>query len=549
MSHPRPLGSSRHRWLAGGLFAVVLVVLAGVAWQLARSEGEGRAALRDRFADRAPVATSVVNALLDTAFTQQSRALGPRLGAPHVPRATLDALNRQNKALSATVLDARGRVVGVSRGAPHRRGFAPFERVALRTGHSLSPVHPGATPTITSATRLRTPGGIRLLVTTSPAKALTTFLGGTLKPLVGAKGGGAALVLDGRGRPIAAVGRAGGLARALQREQVTRGRGELELRGGRRFYASSRIEGSDWRTVVAVPTATLYGPAGGVGKWLPWGILGLLVLLLLGGVVLILRLLETGRRLAGANASLESANEDLERSNADLEQFAYVASHDLSSPLRSVSSFSRMLSNRHAGRQDPEADRWAGFIEDGVDRLQRIIDDLLRYSRVNQAALHPEPVDLTEVMEEVERALAPVLEERGASLTCEALPTVLAEPTHVSQVLQNLVVNATTYVAPGVEPRVHVSAASEGTMCRVSVTDNGIGVEPEHVERIFKMFQRLHDQREHPGSGIGLAISKRIVERHGGRMDVETHPEGGSTFSFTVASATPAARPLEGAVG
>jgi signal transduction histidine kinase len=547
MLQPRFLGSSRR--LAGGLFAVVLVLLAGVAWQLARTESAGRAALRDRFADRAPVATSVVDALLDTAFAQQSRTLGPRMGGAHVPRAALDALNRQDKALSTTVLDVRGRVVGASSDAPHRRGFAAFERLALRTGHSLSPVHPGATPTITSAARLRTSSGIRLLVTTSPAKALTTFLAGTLKPLVGAKGGGAALVVDGRGRPIAAVGRAAGIARALQRRPATRRRGQLDVAGGTRFYAASKIEGSDWRTVVAVPSSTLYAPASGAGRWLVWGILGVLAAVLLGGVVLILRMMETGRRLTGANASLEAANQDLERSNADLEQFAYVASHDLSSPLRSVSSFSRMLSKRHAGGQDPEADRWAGFVEDGVDRMQRIIDDLLRYSRVNQADLRAEPVGLGAVMEEVERGLAPVLEEREAELTWEPLPTVLAERTHLSQVLQNLVVNATTYVAPGVTPRVHVSARQEGAMCRISVTDNGIGVEPEHVERIFKMFQRLHDQREHPGSGIGLAISKRIVERHGGRMDVEAHPGGGSTFSFTVASTAHAERPLEGALG
>jgi signal transduction histidine kinase len=394
---------------------------------------------------------------------------------------------------------------------------------------------------------MHTPAGVRLLVTASPAQAFAAFLGSTLKPLVGAKGDGAALVVDSRGHPIAAVGRSAGVGPVLAHRPDPRGRGELDLRGGRSFYASAPIGGSAWRTVVTVPTATLYAPAEGPGRWLPWAILGLLTVVLLGGVRLILRTLDTGRRLAGVNESLEAANQDLERSNADLEQFAYVASHDLSSPLRSVSSFSRMLSKRHAGRIDSEADRWIGFIEDGVDRMQRIIDDLLRYSRVHQAELDPEPVDLEEVLEEVERALAPVLEERGARLTSDSLPTVMVERTHVSQVLQNLIVNATTYVAPGVTPRVHVGALDDGEMCRISVTDNGIGVEPEHVDRIFRMFQRLHDEREHPGSGIGLAISKKIVERHGGRMDVEAHPGGGSTFSFTVASGVAEARPLEAA--
>jgi signal transduction histidine kinase len=541
MPRSQSLGSNRR--LAGVLFTVVFVLLVAIGWQLARSEADGRAALRDRFADRAPVATSVVNSILRTAFTQQSQTLGPRLGGARVPQATLDALVHQNKGISSTVLDARGRVVGTSRRGRARHGLARFERVALRTGYGMAPVLAGSPATISSAVRVRTPSGVRLLVSTSPAKGFTTFLGGTLKPLVGSAGGGGALIVDGRGHPVAAVGRAAGVGQALERRPAPRQRGELKLGGGTRYYATSPITGSDWRTVVVVPTATLYAPAGGVGRWLSWAILALLVVVLTCGVVLILRVLETGRRLAGANASLEAANRDLERSNADLEQFAYVASHDLSSPLRSVSSFSRMLSQRYSGRIDDEADRWVGFIEEGVERLQRIIDDLLRYSRVNQNELHPEPTDLGEVLEEVERSLAQALEERGAEITSDELPTVLAEPTHVSQVLQNLIMNAITYVAPGVAPRVHVSARSEGAMCRISVTDNGVGVEPEHMERIFKMFQRLHDDREHAGSGIGLAISKKIVERHGGRIEVEAHPGGGSTFSFTVAAQ--AARPLE----
>jgi signal transduction histidine kinase len=541
MLRPRSLGSNRR--LAGGLFVVVFVLLVGIGWQLARSEADGRAALRDRFADRAPVATSVVNSILRTAFNQQGQTLGPRLGGERVPRATLDALVHQNKGISATVLDARGRVLGASRRATARPGLARFERVALKSGYGLAPVLGGPPATISSAVRVRTPSGVRLLVSTSPAKGFTTFLGGTLKPLVGSSGGGGALIVDGRGRPVAAVGRAAGIGQALERRPEARTRGELKLPGGARYYATSPITGSDWRTVVVVPTRTLYAPAGGVGSWLPWAILGLLMVLLTSGVVLILRLAETGRRLAGANHSLEAANQNLERSNADLEQFAYVASHDLSSPLRSVSSFSRMLSKRHAEQLDPEAERWIGFIEDGVDRMQRIIDDLLRYSRVNQAALNLEPVDLNEVMEEVEQALAPVLDERAAEVSYDRLPNVLAEHTHVSQVLQNLVLNGTTYVAPGVTPRVHVSARREGSMCRVSVTDNGIGIEPEHVERIFKMFQRLHDATEHPGSGIGLAISRKIVERHGGRLEVEPAPGGGSTFSFTVAPAAARDRP------
>jgi len=162
---------------------------------------------------------------------------------------------------------------------------------------------------------------------------------------------------------------------------------------------------------------------------------------------------------------------------------------------------------------------------------------------VDREAPRPEPVDMEDVLDELRGSFGPQLDEKGGELTNDPLPAVLAERTHMLQVLQNLVGNALTYVAPGVEPRVHVSVAPEGDRCRISVTDNGVGVDPEHVDRIFKMFQRLHAEDEHPGTGIGLAISKKIVERYGGRIEVTPAPGGGSTFSFTVAVARTAAPP------
>ena len=396
---------------------------------------------------------------------------------------------------------------------------------------------PGRIPTVSSAVRYRTRSGPRLLISASPEKAYTEFLQGTLKPLVRSSDGGAFLV-DGRGRAIAAVPRAGKLAAEVGRLPESDSSGPMASSEGTQFVASAKVGGSSWRTVLTVPESSLYSPAGGPGQWLPWAILFLLVATLLAMVLLVRRLTDTGHRLGRANAELESANANLARSNADLEQFAYVASHDLSSPLRSVAGFSQMLAKRYRGELGKDADTWIAYVEQGVARMQRVIDDLLLYSRVDRDDLEPGAVDMEDVLDEVRRSLGPQLEDKGGELTSDPLPAVVAERTHMLQLLQNLVANAMTYVAPGVEPRIHVAAEPEGSRCRISVTDNGVGIETEHTDRIFKMFQRLHAEDEHPGTGIGLAIAKKIVERYGGQIEVAAAPGGGSTFSFTVAAAS-----------
>jgi light-regulated signal transduction histidine kinase (bacteriophytochrome) len=271
-----------------------------------------------------------------------------------------------------------------------------------------------------------------------------------------------------------------------------------------------------------------------------------LTLLIVG--VLVRRAIETGARIAEVNAQLEvsqqrlrdralelqAANADLQRSNEELEQFAYVASHDLSAPLRAVAGFSQLLGVRYKGRLDPEADEFIGHMQDGVDRMQRIIDDLLAYSRVDRSGLQAEPVDLDAVLEEVLHGLGPEIAEREASVTTEPLGHACGEPGQLSQVLQNLVANAMKFTEPGQRPEVHVSARREGERIRVTVRDNGIGVDPSHAERIFKMFQRLHNNEDYPGTGIGLAIAKKIIDRHGGDIVIDETSDGGASFSFDI---------------
>jgi PAS domain S-box-containing protein len=229
----------------------------------------------------------------------------------------------------------------------------------------------------------------------------------------------------------------------------------------------------------------------------------------------------------------KQAEAELARSNEELEQFAYVASHDLQEPLRMVSSYVQLLARRYQGRLDTDADEFIDFAVDGAKRMQTLITDLLKYSRVRTRGHQFEPTDSGAVLDGVLADLGETIRETSATVTHDALPQVMADPTQLGQLFQNLVGNAIKY--HGHEPpRVRVSAEPDGSMWQFAVRDNGIGIEPEYQERIFAIFQRLHGREEYPGTGIGLAVCKGIVERHGGRIWVESEPGKGSTFHFTL---------------
>jgi PAS domain S-box-containing protein len=220
---------------------------------------------------------------------------------------------------------------------------------------------------------------------------------------------------------------------------------------------------------------------------------------------------------------------DLARSNAELEQFAYVASHDLQEPLRMVSSFTQLLARRYQGKLGEDADEFIGFAVDGAQRMQELINDLLTYSRVGTRGLELQAVDLSQVVDQVVTDLAAATAEAQASVTRDTLPTVLGDPIQLRQLFQNLIANGIKFRRPGQPPLVHVSAIQAGGAWQFSVSDNGIGIEPQYQERIFALFQRLHSRAEYPGTGIGLAICKKIVERHGGQIRVDSEPGRGTT--------------------
>ncbi|MEW6734200.1 MAG: PAS domain S-box protein [Acidobacteriota bacterium] len=225
--------------------------------------------------------------------------------------------------------------------------------------------------------------------------------------------------------------------------------------------------------------------------------------------------------------------EELARSNADLEQFAYVASHDLQEPLRMVASYTQLLAKRYKNKLDADADEFIGYAVDGANRMQRLINDLLAYSRVNTRGKEFQPTNCEEVLARTLINLRLTIEESEAEITHDPLPIVSADVLQLGQVFQNLIANAIKFHGDA-RPHIHISAQRSENSWLFIFRDNGIGIDPQYFERIFVIFQRLHGPQDYTGSGIGLAICKKIIERHGGHIWVESKPGNGSAFHFTI---------------
>jgi PAS domain S-box-containing protein len=248
---------------------------------------------------------------------------------------------------------------------------------------------------------------------------------------------------------------------------------------------------------------------------------------------------ETARR--HAEDKLAQTADDLARSNRELELLAYVASHDLQEPLRMVASYTQLLARRYKDKLDGPALEFIDYAVDGATRMQRLIQDLLTYSRVGTKGKPFETTHCEKILQTALSNLKVAVEESAAVVTHDPLPTVCADSTQLTQLFQNLVGNGLKFRGQNA-PRIHVGAQEKNGEWVLSVRDNGIGIEPQYFERIFVIFQRLHTREEYPGTGIGLALCKRIVERHGGRIWVESAPGQGATFYFTLPVTCPVPR-------
>ena len=237
-----------------------------------------------------------------------------------------------------------------------------------------------------------------------------------------------------------------------------------------------------------------------------------------------------------ANMDLISQSEELKRSNEELEQFSYMVSHDLNEPLRTVSNYTQLLARRYKDKIDNEANEFISHAVEGTNRMQWLINDLLNYSRVQKNGISFEETSCGEMLGKVKTNLLIAIEKSSALITNDVLPTINANHVQIMQLFQNLIDNAIKF-AGELPPRIHISSNKRDNEWIFSVNDKGIGIDHQFKDQIFLIFRRLHDREEYPGTGIGLAVCKRIVERHGGRIWVESGSENGTTFYFTIPAA------------
>jgi len=305
--------------------------------------------------------------------------------------------------------------------------------------------------------------------------------------------------------------------------------GTLDISPGESIMARRSVPGRGLTISVVQPAGDamrLWGP-----RALRTGLAGLLTALVVVPILLVLakRLVRDNQ----ASAALEAANRELSRSNADLEQFAYVASHDLKEPLRNIASYVQLLQRRYQGKLDEDADAFIGYTVEGVRRMQVIINELLAYSRIGTGPLRSSPVQTGAVVSAVLGNLKAAIAEAGAVVDVVGpLPVVMGDPGQLTSVFQNLLANALKYRRDDVRPEVKVQVAEMGAEWRFSITDNGIGIDPAYQQQIFELFKRLHTRDRYTGSGIGLAVCQRVVERHGGSIWVESIPGQGACFHF-----------------
>lgn len=252
-----------------------------------------------------------------------------------------------------------------------------------------------------------------------------------------------------------------------------------------------------------------------------------------GRVPVLLCMIDISKRKQ-VELQLAQVNLELKRSNEELEQFAYVASHDLQEPLRMVASYSQLLEKRYAAQLDERARKYISYSVDGAKRMQALIADLLRLSRIGMQGKVFEPVSVNDVVDRVITDLSITIGDVGGRVTRDELPSVSADDIQMGQLFQNLISNGLKFRRPDIVPEVQVSVSRDGDDWHFRIQDNGIGIDAEHLENVFVIFQRLHKRGEYEGTGIGLSAAKKIVERHGGRIWIESIVGEGSTFHFTL---------------
>jgi signal transduction histidine kinase len=543
--------------LVGGA-TLVLALLTVFAIELSGALSQSRDDIERTFRQRASLASALTSSIFASTAGQSRVQNTRRYGGERVPQQALDRTAGQSQAVFLAVLSANGEIVAASSAMPpaaRARLVSGSPTVAaVRAGRPIAlsdilATGPGGTRLIEYAQSFPTKFGTRILVTGFRPQLISAFLGTYLREASNVPSG-VAYVLDRRGQVVGATDRrakVGALTadRGLSESAVTQAQGSY---GDGRWFASAPVEGSPWSVVLTASKSRLFASVSGASKWVPWLVFSAFAAMALAALALgrrllrasadiaraNLRLAATNDELAGTNRRLERRAAELSRSNAELEQFASIASHDLQEPLRKVRTFTEQLTTMEADQLSERGVDYLARTSNAAERMQNLIDDLLKFSRVATHGRPFAPVSLAEVAAGVAGDLETSIAEAGAIVHLGELPTINADAFQIRQLLQNLLSNAVKFRRDDVAPEVWIDAVVDGDLVHLSVRDNGIGFDDQYRTRIFNIFERLHGRGAYPGTGIGLALVRKIAERHNGTVTAQGSQGEGARFTVTL---------------
>jgi signal transduction histidine kinase len=557
---------------------LVLALLGTFTYVLLDSQAQSRREAEKRLGAEASISAGLTAAIFTTSAASGQAAASKAFGGRTVDERALTLAAQNSRQAYSLILDDRGRILAASRATPtiarDRIGAVPTHiRQALAGRSSFSDVLParsGKGAIIEWASPFTTPFGRRVKVDALDAALIFQFLSGSLRGAA-RDNLSRAYVLDSQGRLLASsagTAKPGDrlTSRGLLEALAARSAGRYQSSAGdERYVTSAVVKGTSWRVVLTEPTSRLYPALAGSRSWLLFAVLAAFAVAGAAGVLLLRRALESGARLAATNAELKGVNSSLEqrvaertaaaeeharelaRSNVELEQFSSVASHDLQEPLRKIRMFGDRLRERlgHNLPEEPASD--LERMQNAAERMQRLINDLLDFSRVTHRGKEFQHVDLAKVTGEVLADLDVRVQELNAQVEVGALPIIEADATQMRQLLQNLVGNALKFHRQDEPPIVRISGSviagraphfsgetTAADCCVITVEDNGIGFDEQYSERVFTAFERLHSRTSYEGTGIGLSIARKIAWRHGGDITVKSAPQQGATFTVTL---------------
>ena len=535
----------KRREAVAALFAgasIVLALLAVFAVELTDNQARSRSDLEAQAHQRAVL----VAGLVDSVF-QATSMPNPQLLAeyrmPTVSHSTLERNRGANEYLA--LLGPGGRVLAASKGfdAQARADITGGAVSLMQAGRAwaLGNVRPyKRSGVIDFATAIHTRWGRRILITGITPALLSAFTTRELTKVPDPPGAHHYL-LDGNGVVIASTNPQRPLGyhfhTPVQIDVLTHPAGTVD----HRYFDQVPLANTTWRVLLSAPDSAFFASVSGAGPWLPWVIFGAFAVVALLALVLGGRALRSSAQVELANAQLAKTNAELERradelarSNAELEQFASIASHDLQEPLRKVRTFTGRVSELESATLSQRGHDYLRRADASAARMQRLIEDLLMFSRVATQTRPFVDVDLARLTREALEDLDDLVRRTDAVVRVGPLPTISADPPQMRQLLQNLISNALKFRREGVRPEVDISATAADGSVRLVVRDNGIGFEPQYTERIFRVFERLHGRGAYPGTGIGLALCRKIADRHGGTITAEGALGQGAAFTVTL---------------